>query len=402
MVLASASGMARIATSTSKALGDAALRGQAAGAEVERRAASARRRRRCTVTVAGAVSVGGDPRLAQRQARERRGEAAVEPGELARGVGERADRQPARRPRSASGRGRSARPRPTARRCRRRRASRSAAVSVPCTIGRPSASLIRASASSVPTAVAPTARPRALASSVTPWPTSAASSVMSASSAPVASTSASAATGAMSGASRVRRPVAGASPALASDAGQPVRPDRDDEAVDRPPLARDRDVAGEVEHQPVERARAVEAAADVAAVDLAGEAERRGSRAPARRRCPTAPAPRARRGSAGRRRWRARWRSARRRAAGRSSRGRRGARRSRCRCALLDTCPFEAKLSCGFSIRRSSVRKPASSRTARPESVVSPASSRSSRGVAEREVGGAAVEGEVEAAATAG
>ena len=46
---------------------------------------------------------------------------------------------------------------------------------------------------------------------------------------------------------------------------------------------------------------------------------------------------------------------------------------------VLEMRPFEAKLSCGFSMRRSSVRMPVSSRTARPETVVSPASSASSR-----------------------
>ena len=66
---------------------------------------------------------------------------------------------------------------------------------------------------------------------------------------------------------------------------------------------------------------------------------------------------------------------------------------------VLEIWPSEAKASCGLASRRFSVRMPASSRTARPESVVSPASSASRRGVAEREVGGAAVEGEVEAAA---
>ena len=57
---------------------------------------------------------------------------------------------------------------------------------------------------------------------------------------------------------RVERQPPGRRRGARSCATEPVSrfgPTRDDEAGDRPPLARDGDVAGEVEHQAVERAR---------------------------------------------------------------------------------------------------------------------------------------------------
>ena len=69
---------------------------------------------------------------------------------------------------------------------------------------------------------------------------------------------------------------------------------------------------------------------------------------------------------------------------------------------VLAMLPLEAKVTCGLAMRRFSVRMPASSRTARPEIVVSPASSAVEARIAEGEVGGAAVEGQVEAAAERG
>ena len=252
MVLASASGMARIATSTSKV---SSIRPCAVRLPVPKSSASgvSSTAPPRTVTVAGAVSVAAIARLAQRQAGERRGEAVRRAGR-ARPRRRRGCRSPAGSRREAHavavdllglggergdvdaadgevGGGQRA--------LHHRQAER---------VGDPGVGVERADAR--------WRRRRGRGRwrrGVTPWPTSAASRVMSASSAPVASTSASAATGAMSGASSVSRPVAGASPVLASDAGQPVRADGDDEAVDRRRSPVDRDVAGEVEHQPVER-----------------------------------------------------------------------------------------------------------------------------------------------------
>ena len=93
-VLAMSSGRSRRSSERSKASAIAPLRGQPAGADVERergqldRAAGGRSRWR--------ARSGWRPTapLAQAQRLERRGEAVGQPGELARDVGERADRQP--------------------------------------------------------------------------------------------------------------------------------------------------------------------------------------------------------------------------------------------------------------------------------------------------------------------
>ena len=154
MALASASGSVADRDVESKGSAIAALRGQAAGRRSRARAASARSRRPRTVTVAGAVSVAAIPCWRRRQ-RSRASRRSRRRAGRARPRGRRACRSRAgRRRRSASGRGRAARPRPTARRSRRRRARGRRRSSVPSTSGRPSASLIRASASSAPIAVA--------------------------------------------------------------------------------------------------------------------------------------------------------------------------------------------------------------------------------------------------------
>ena len=171
------------------------------------------------VTVAGAVSVAVDALLAQAQRVERRREAVVEPRQLAREVGERADREPGVGGEPHPSSGRSGRPwrcsestsmPPTSevaggRACRRSAAGRARR--------RPSAL-----ASSWPIAVgADREVRRAGARRSTPWPTSAGRERRCRRRrAPVASTSASAASGAMSGACSVRRPSIGAAAVLAS------------------------------------------------------------------------------------------------------------------------------------------------------------------------------------------
>ena len=201
MVLASAERHRADGDVDVEALVDAALRGQAAGAEVEPERRQVDRRRRCTVTVAGAVRVAAIPCWRSAQRVERRGEAAVEPARA--------------RPRASASVPIASRPSAVKRmrsgsvcsavglqraRSRRRRATRSAAVERALDqrqaerVGDPGVGVERADA------VGPTTRSRARTSRPTPWPTSAASRVIVASTAPVASTSASAASGAMSGA----------------------------------------------------------------------------------------------------------------------------------------------------------------------------------------------------------
>ena len=143
-----------------------------------------------------------------------------------------------------------------------------------------------------------------------------------------------------------------------------------------PALARDRDVAAEPHHQSVEGAVAARVPVTSAAVDLAGEADARAGQVARRSARPRGRRRRASPRSAGPRRWRwpeavSRPPSARvdeREVGERRLEADVGARASR-------SGRWRRSSSCGFSSRRFSVRKPVSSRTARPESVVSPASS---------------------------
>ena len=221
-------------------LGHPALRGQAAGAEVElqrrqvdRAVADGDRRRRGQRR--------RDALLAQAQRVEPGGEAAVEPLQLAREVGERADRQAALRLelhgrrvglRSPSRRSEAISTPPT---------TRSLPRSVPLTSGRPRASLTCALASSEPTRVAPTTTSRACAVSPTPWPTLGRLGGGEVDPGIDRRPSPRRAPGPPAARCRARRarrvPGRRRGPVLREVAGQPVRPDPDVEPRDRPPLA---------------------------------------------------------------------------------------------------------------------------------------------------------------------
>ena len=185
--------------------------------------------------------------------------------------------------------------------------------------------------------------------------------------------------GAMSGASSVSRPSTGAAPVCESSPVSrfgPTATSRPESARLSPATARS---AASSHHQPVERAVAGERAGDVGAVDLAGEAEPGAGEAAAhelalgdaRREGDVDRAALAGGAALGGERCRAR--------AGRGGRGRSSAASKPMSVLVLEIWPFEAKESCGLARRRSSVRKPPSSRTARPERVVSPAISASRR-----------------------
>ncbi len=257
--------------------------------------------------------------------------------------------------------------------------ARSPAVSSPSISGRPRASSIRALASSWPIRLLPIARPFAPTTRLMPWPIWAASSWMSASTAPVASTSASAASGAMSGACRVSRPVAGAAPSLATSPlsrfgpTMSSSPDSDrlvpatarspascNTSPSRAPSPLRLPLTSVPSTCPLKPTRALVRLRPISLpCGIAAETSTAIGR-PSPVAWPLAVREPARRGST-------------------RARSVRLALKPMSVC-LLEIWPSEAKASCGLEMRRSWVRMPPSSRTARPEIVVSPATSRSRRG----------------------
>ena len=206
----------------------------------------------------------------------------------------------------------------------------------------------------------------------------------------------------MSGACSVSRPVAGAVPLWARSPVSRFGPTASSKPFSERSSPFDGDVAGELHDQRVEPAAAREAAGDVGAVHLAVEADAGVGRARGPSACP-----------AGSRRrpttvigWPSPWAwpeavSAPPRRGSTSARSVRPASKPMS-VWWLEIWPLEAKVSCGLAILRFSVRMPASSRTARPDSVVRAGEQRVEAGVADGEVVGAAVEGQVEAAAERG